>query len=551
MFPMMHRRSFLTSTSLLAAASMMGCATTRKIDGELLGNNFTLGHQLRDGELMKRALAAKPEEIKTDVLIVGGGVAGLSAAWQLAKFNTNFLLCELEADCGGNSRTGQSPVTAYPWGAHYVPLPTMEAVETRELLADLGVITAGALTERPTYDERYLCHTPAERMFERGLWHESLLPKAEGDAKAQAEIQRFKALMDEYKQARGADGLRVFASPVARSSTDPKWLALDNITMAQWLAQNGFESAPLKWLVNYGCRDDYGTDYTQISAWVGLHYFASRTAHAMHADGDTVLTWPEGNGFITNRLAQKFAKHIRKGAAVIDVQTNPQRAQATVYLAQENRTLLVTARHIIWAAPLFIAARVIRGLSDTLRAAQQRLSYAPWIIANLHVRDLPLSRGDAAIAWDNVLMDSPALGYVVATHQQLKGYRGASVLSYYWPLSDLSPQESRKQLLEAPWQRWADAVLLDLERPHADIRSITRRIDIWRNAHAMLRPEPGVVWGMNDPTNKSANPIWQRMRPGMLRLHFAHSDMSGLSLFEEANYQGVHTAKACIASTLG
>jgi glycine/D-amino acid oxidase-like deaminating enzyme len=63
------------------------------------------------------------------VVIVGAGIAGLAAGWKLARSGfADFLLVELESEAGGNSRAGRNAVSAYPWGAHYLPLPNREAV---------------------------------------------------------------------------------------------------------------------------------------------------------------------------------------------------------------------------------------------------------------------------------------------------------------------------------------------------------------------------------------------------------------------------------------
>ncbi len=72
---------------------------------------------------------------------------------------------------------------------------------------------------------------------------------------------------------------------------------LDKVSMAQWLSEEGLDSPWLRWLVDYGCRDDYGARAGDTSAWAGIHYFASR---APQETGP--LTWPEGNGWITRRL---------------------------------------------------------------------------------------------------------------------------------------------------------------------------------------------------------------------------------------------------------
>ena len=40
--------------------------------------------------------------------------------------------------------------------------------------------------------------------------------------------------------------------------------------MARWLEAEGFRSQRLKWLVDYACRDDYGTTAEGVSAWAIL-----------------------------------------------------------------------------------------------------------------------------------------------------------------------------------------------------------------------------------------------------------------------------------------
>ena len=76
-----------------------------------------------------------------------------------------------------------------------------------------------------------------------------------------------------------------------------------------WLDAHGHTDPALRWYLDYCCRDDYGAGVAQVSAWAGIHYFASR--HGFHAPGDddegaaeSVLTWPEGNAWLTRRLAE-------------------------------------------------------------------------------------------------------------------------------------------------------------------------------------------------------------------------------------------------------
>lgn len=518
----------------MGAAALAGCAPAGKPSlppGELLGMNQTLGHRLRDGHF-----PAPAETRKTGVLIVGGGISGLSAAWELTKAAVDdYLVLEMESEVGGNARAGQSPLVAYPWGAHYLPLPGPEAVHVRELLAELGVLQGDPAALKPSYDERYLCAMPHERVFRNGLWDEGLLPQRGIDAAELVQQKRFYERMDELKRARGRDGRRLFAIPMALSSRDPEWLALDRISFAQWLSDNGFTAPTVRWLANYACRDDYGMVCDQVSAWAGLHYFACRDGEAANAAGDTVLTAPEGNAWLVRGLAQKAGDRIVTGALVWRIAEG--KSRVTVDALFGAKTVRFEARQLIWAAPAFVLPRVWPAIPGGLKAAALAGDYAPWLTANLHLADLPEERHGAPPAWDNVLYDSPGLGYVSATHQLIRRWLGGTVFTYYRALPEVTPAEGRRLLMETPREAWAEGILAELERVHPNIRQLTTRLDVFRNGHAMRRPVPGSLFhGQREKMANFQSP----------RITLAHADLSGFSLFEEAQYRGVMAARRIV-----
>ncbi|HQU79666.1 MAG TPA: FAD-dependent oxidoreductase [Azonexus sp.] len=533
---MTSRREFLCT---VGAAALAGCAPAGKPPlppGELLGMNHTLGHRLRDG-----GFPAPSEIRKAGVLIVGGGISGLSAAWWLAHAAVDdFLVLEMENEPGGNSRAGQSPLVAYPWGAHYLPLPSLEAVHVRELLAELGVLQGGPAAQKPLYDERFLCATPQERVYRNGLWEEGLLPHRGLDAGEREQQRRFHERMEELKQARGSDGRRAFAIPMELSSRDPEWLELDRISFSQWLTDNGFTAPSLHWLANYATRDDYGTAHTQTSAWAGLHYFACRNGEAGNAASDAVLTAPDGNAWLMRGLAAKAAGRIVTGAMVWRIDEGKSSVAVDVLLGA--KTVRFEARQLVWAAPAFVLPRVWGAMPGELKAAALAGDYAPWLTANLHLSDLPEERHGAPSSWDNVFYDSPGLGYVVATHQLIRRRLSGTVFTYYRALHDLAPAEGRRLLLETPREAWAEGILAELERVHPDIRRLTIRLDIFRNGHAMRRPVPGSLWsGQREKLADFRSP----------RITLAHADLSGFSLFEEAQYRGVLAAERVLARRSG
>ena len=529
----MDRRAFLGALASPLIASCEYRNGEAVFEGALLGPDMALGHRLRDGKL-----PAPTEEQRIPIAIVGGGVGGLSAAWRLAKRGiSDFKLFELEEQAGGNARSGANAATPYPLGAHYLPLPTHESATVRELLADLGVLIGDPAAAVPRYDERYLVHAPQERLYAQGLWQEGLLPRIGASQRDADQYRRFETIVDAFKAQRGADGRKPFAIPSAQASSDAGPRTLDAINMRDWLLQQGLDSPRLHWYVDYGCRDDYGARAASTSAWAGLHYFACRDGAAQDADPHSVLTWPAGNGWLVSHLLAWLASRapdvIRTRAMCTRLRTAGTSADIDVYLARENRTVRYRADHVIWAAPAFVLARLWANPPPGFAAAAARIEVSPWLTANLTLDSLPADLGPAGLAWDNVLHDSAALGYVVATHQTISVRPGPTVLTWYWPLTDESPAAARARLDTTGWNVWADQILGELAKPHPGLRQQLRRLDLWRWPHAMPRPTPGFL----------SLPIRAMLADLRGPLHFAHADLSGMSLFEEANHAGVVAAQ--------
>ena len=190
----------------------------------------------------------------------------------------------------------------------------------------------------------------------------------------------------------------------------------------------------------------------------------------------------------------------------------------------------VVADRCIAAMPRFIANRVVRGLHERDRRVADEFRYGAWMVANLHVRERPTSRGMGP-CWANVIHDSPSLGNILATHQRGREV-GPSVLTHYWPLATEDPAEGRRHLYEADHAVWRDAILADLGRAHPDLRSTLDRVDVFRWGHAMVQPRVGFV----------SSAARQGAQAPHGPVHFAHSDLSGLAIFEESFFHGARAA---------
>jgi len=523
--------------ALLSGAIVLGAGACRPgaagpTDGRIVGAGHSIGHLLRDPDRLPPPSTSE----RRAVAIVGGGVAGLAAAWQLSRRGVgDLVVLELEDSPGGNARGGVSATSPYPWGAHYLPLPGPDARAVRVLLRELGVIEGFDRAGRPAYDERHLCHAPQERLFLHGRWHEGLFPWSGATAEDRTQYESFRAEMERYRRWRDAGGRRAFAVPRAAGAPGA-FAALDRTSMAEFLAARGYTSRRLRWWVEYACRDDYGTDLAGTSAWAGVHYYAGRDPDPEY--GDVVLTWPEGNAWLTRRLAEPVTDRLRLGHLVVNVEPVGDRVAVDALDARAERTHRILAREVVLACPVFVAARLYRPWRERPPRFVRAFHYAPWLVANLHLDRRPAGASGAPPAWDNVLYEGEGLGYVVATHQSLRTHDGPTVLTYYRSFSGADPDGARRALLQAAWASLRDQVLRDLARPHADLARAVRRLDVMRYGHAMVRPEVGFVCGADlaEAAGALTGPV-----------HLAHADLSGFSLFEEAFEWGTRAAAAVAA----
>src|SRR5262249_46130978 len=158
--------------------------------------------------------------------------------------------------------------------------------------------------------------------------------------------------------------------------------------------------------------------------WAGLFYFCSRITRP-GAESRELVTWPEGNGRLVAHLFAASREHAQLGTAAAQVIAQ-ERSVDVVTIDSLGSAPGLRADQVIFAAPQFVARYVIR---DDPRPTRW-FDYGAWMVANLHLRDRPREDRGFPLAWDNVLHDSPGLGYVVATHQSGRD-RGPTVFTYY------------------------------------------------------------------------------------------------------------------------
>lgn len=574
----LSRRQFLQGSAALGlAAALPACTkfTSWGLPITVYLPGMDAGHSLRGNT----HTIAPSSERRVKVAILGSGAAGLFAAWRLVKSGfSDFVLVE-GPELGGNCAAGtfnstqefyQASPSAllrehhqpYPRGAHYLPLPSMESTHIRELLLDMGVIEAAAYSPTPRYDERVLVHTPEDRLLIDGQWQDGLIPRHNIPTSEIAEQQRFFAYIEQLKGLRGSDGKRPFCVPLALSSQDTTWRDLDKISFADWLKRNHYTAPSLLWYLDYACRDDYGINLAQTSAWAGLHYFASRGEQinrsgrgeqidhssrgeninsssrdepASNAHDGAVLTWPDGlNPLIRHMTAMLSAAQRMTGMAT-KVHEQGNTVAVDVLDSKTKTASRLIADHVICAMPLHVAAHVVSNIKELgFNLTQHGAHHAPWQVSNFFIHRFPDEPEAHPLAWDNVVYGSRGLGFVNSTHQLIRTAKPQySVMTAYHAYAGEDAKQVRQRLQHASADELFAMAVQDLDAAYGwgnrlKARQYVKQVEITLRGHAMSSPTTGFL----------NNVGIQNLIAQHSRIQFAHSDLSGLSIFEEAAWWG-------------
>ena len=490
------RREFLS-----AALVGLTAKAERPVSG---GRSSTIAYSRSPAARPRAVLSAPSAPSEVPVVIVGGGIAGLSAAWRLDKRGfRDFVLLEMEPQAGGNARWGENEITRLSLGG---ALPARSEPE-----ADPGsrAVRGARAAARRQVGGAVLCFSPQERLFLHGRWQEGLEPEVAATRHDREQYRRFEsdAGVPGYRPVHDSNG----AGRRRRRSTGSRW--------RQWMEQQRISIPPT-------CAGTSTTPAATITA---------RT-RVTHRPGRASTTSPRANtmkrgrspgpkataGFLRKLLA-KLGGYVRTNSLVYRIQRSGGKLEVltpgTCYIADR----------VIYAAPTFTARYVVENPPDI------HIEYSPWFTANVTLDRLPEQKG-MEVAWDNVVFDSPSLGYVNATHMSLRSHIDRTVWTFYWALADSTPLQSREWLLAHDWNFFKEAILNDLGRAHPDIRQCVSHVDVMRIGHAMARPTPGAMF----------SPARQKLATGNGPIYYANSDVSGFSIFEEAQYRGVKAADSAL-----
>jgi hypothetical protein len=361
------------------------------------------------------------------------------------------------------------------------------------------------------------------------------VPKFGNSAIAEEEFNRFFALMEDFRQAKGADGKYYFDIPLTSISTDTTYRNLDSLTMKTWLDDNRFSTDELHEYINYCCRDDFGLGSGYISAWAGVHYFAARKHNSGTYYKENVLTWPEGNARLATHLKKYSEGRANTNYLAFDVRSIDDLVHVKAFDAASKKTITIEAQKVIVATPQFVSRYLIEGRKEQVKD----FTYAPWLLATITLTDLP-DDFSQPLSWDNVIFKAQGLGYINDQHESLKQLHDKVVVTYYHSFSSQDTKKTRKAVYQKSKEYWKDFVINDLKTAHPAIENYLESIDIHILGHGMISPVPRFIFGeARCIASQNINNT----------IFFAHSDLSGISIFEEAFHQGINVVNQILNET--
>ena len=468
-----NRREFLKF--IVAGSVAAGCpidlsflAAAPEPNSDVDGEHYEVCHQVRDGKVFARPLVSK----RHDVVIVGGGVSGLAAAYFLQAYD--FLLLEKESHWGGNAYQEEYQGQAYATGAAF----DFEGSESDQLAREIGLKLLPVDNPDPT--------------IVQGKW----VPDAWRTGLDQLPYSL--SVRESFKKFRNA-ALKL------NLKSQPK--QFDNEPLTKYLA--GYAPEIKQWWDAYG-PSNWGAAAANSSALVALQELQD----IAREDGkDDRLTLPGGNGAITKRLTEVLqAKHKERmlgDATVIAVEQ--QKSEVHVTFVQQGQLKTVAARAVIMASPKFITARLVAGLPDAQLEAMNSLRYAPYPVVNM-IFDKPVyNRGYDTWCPGNSFTDITVADWTVRNQP---GYRQKNnILTFYTPLAE----SQRKTLMTVEsCRRLASKVLRDFQNLLPEFKVEPVEVHLYRRGHPMYMSTPGVY-----------TKIIPAARAPMERIFFANTDSEG------------------------
>jgi len=406
------------------------------------GDHFAICHEIRDGHSFPKPDVTR----KVEIAIVGGGMAGLSAAYFLRE--KDWLLLEKEEHFGGNAYEEEYQGQFFSTGAAY----DYRGSFSDQLAKEIGINLLPIDMPDPTIDN----HTYVPDTWRSGLEH---LPYP-------------KDVVASFKK---------FRDDVMKSDVRGQMLELDSKPFTDITGAYAPEVA--KWWDAYG-PSNWGAFTEDTTAFIGVF----DAQYLIKGEDNTRVILPGGLGCISYKLVEvlkpKYGERMLSDASVVSIV--PDKDEVRITYSQGGKLTTVSAKIAIVCTPKFFTARIVAGLPNDQKQAMRRMRYAPFPMINMIFDQFVYRRG-----YDNWCPGNSFTDFIVAdwTIRNQPGYKPEyNILTFYTPLRE---SERSTVLEEEDCKALAGKVLKDFQKALPEFNMDPVEIRVYRRGHPMMMAVPG------------------------------------------------------------
>lgn len=307
---------------------------------------------------------------QTDLVVIGGGIAGLTSAYLHRKHKP--IILEQAPRFGGNSKGQSWNNIEFAIGAAYIVDPDPKS-EIGKLLKELH------LSDISTTKEGEDPVALSNKIFKE-FWSGETVGN---DTQAR---EQFRKLSDYFRKITAGE---IPCPEIPATTKEQREIvnALDKEGFREHLERiaGGPLHQHIETAMEHYCWSSFGATFGEISAACGLNFYIGEFG--------ALRVFPGGNAKIAERLVEAIAStnspsNLRNNSLVFSV-TATSKGVEIGYLDSKGEVKNISAKAAVMSCPKFVAAKLLRDIEPERLAAIKQLRYHSYLVANVLISSPP------------------------------------------------------------------------------------------------------------------------------------------------------------------